>query len=79
MAAEVDHRRLEFAHLAKEIQWFYRPTRLEVEAVTVAAAPEFPVDCTRLTIERKAIGLVRLAARNRITCFFAVAGRVLRP
>jgi hypothetical protein len=56
MATEMDHGRLEFSYLPKQIEWPRCPPRHEVEPIAVSAPLELYLDCPGLLVERKAIG-----------------------
>src|SRR5262249_29386250 len=52
MTAEVDHRRLDPAQLAEQIERLCRPSGHELEGATEAAALQLHLDRARLSIER---------------------------
>jgi hypothetical protein len=65
MAAEVDHGRLELAHLAEEIERLGRPAGLEDEPIAMAAPPQLGVDRVSLAVERQATGVRRVGCHEQ--------------
>src|SRR5215208_5113953 len=65
VAAEVDHRRLELAELAEQIERLGRPPGHELEAVPEAAALQLHLDRARLSVEGAWIGPARIGGQEQ--------------
>src|SRR5262249_31893285 len=65
MSAEVDHRRLELAELAEQIERFGRPSGHEIEAVSEAAALQLHLDRARFAVECEPIGTERIGGQEQ--------------
>ena len=63
--AEMDHRRLDLAQRPEQIERLRGPSRLELEMLSVAAAPQFYLDRTRLLVERELISAVGVGGQKQ--------------
>jgi hypothetical protein len=61
----MDHRRLELAQLAEQIERLGRPPGHELEAIPVPAMFELCLDRPRLLVEGKSVGSKRIGSQEQ--------------